>query len=147
MSKTYSPSSNTFYADDFHDEYVAAGTWPADGVSVTDDAWHLYTQAPPAGYALGPVNGAPAWVAAPVVVPAPVTRMSPLVFIARFNATEQAAIATAAQTNASIMLWLIRCAGATYVDVADAETVSGVSALSSAGLIAAARVPTILAPL
>lgn len=90
------------------------------------------------------------WLAAgnvpdPAPALAPVTQMSPLVFIGRFTAAEQAAVAAAAQTSAAMLLWLTQLSAAQYIDVTDPRTIAGINMLVTAGLLTADRVPEILA--
>ncbi|MFT8644546.1 tail fiber assembly protein [Gluconacetobacter sp.] len=65
----FSPGKNAFYPSALQPRYEAAGTWPADLVAVTDDAFAEFGLAtPPAGQIRGvTAAGAPCWVAAPVV--------------------------------------------------------------------------------
>lgn len=42
----YSPETNAFYAEALRDDYVAAGTWPDDGVEVDEETYLKFT--PPA---------------------------------------------------------------------------------------------------
>jgi len=65
--KYYSPSDNSFYPDELRQLYESAGTWPADGVVVSLDAWITFTSNPPSGFTRGNVNGQPGWLALPVI--------------------------------------------------------------------------------
>jgi hypothetical protein len=86
------------------------------------------------------------WAAAPSA-PAPTTpQMSPLVFMGRLSTDETTAIATAAQQNPAIFLWMLQAAAASYIDVTDQRTIEGVNALAQAGLIQPSRVAALLAP-
>ena len=40
MSYFYSPEQNAFLAAELEDDYRAAGTWPEDVVSISDDLYH-----------------------------------------------------------------------------------------------------------
>lgn len=91
-----------------------------------------------------------AWVAAgniadpaPAAAAAP-TLLTPLAFMARLTAAEQTAIATAGQSNASVLLFLLEVAGASYVSATDPRTIAGVNAIVAAGLLTAARAAQIL---
>lgn len=84
--------------------------------------------------------------ATPLPAAAPSSQMSPLAFMARFTAVEQAAIAAAAQSNAAMLLWLVQMAGAAFIDLVDPRTKQGVNALVSVGLLSAARGAEILMP-
>jgi hypothetical protein len=61
-----------------------------------------------------------------------------------FSAAEQEAIATLAQTDYEILLWMTAAAGAQYIDMADPRTIAGLNLLVSKGLIEAERVAEIL---
>ena len=66
MSYTYSPSRNTFYPDEWRDNYEAAGTWPDDGVSVTTEMRNALVNKPPQGKVrVAGENGLPCWADAP----------------------------------------------------------------------------------
>lgn len=64
----YSQSTNAFYPGDFRQDYVDAGTWPADAIEVTDSEYKKYGQGtPPAGMQRGAdSDGRPTWVPKPV---------------------------------------------------------------------------------
>ena len=72
-------------------------------------------------------------------------KLTSLQFLALLEPSEQAAITTAALANATVMLWLLKVTGATYVDLGDPATVGGVNAMVAAGLLTAARAAAILA--
>ena len=78
--------------------------------------------------------------------PAAVTEtvIAPLAMMSRLTASEQTALASAAQSNAQIMLLMMRWAQATVVDTTDSQTIAGVNALEAAGLIAPGRAAVIL---
>jgi hypothetical protein len=86
------------------------------------------------------------WVAVAQPLPPPVTRMSPLEWMSRLSSDESTAIATAAQSNASILFWMLQAAAAQFIDVTDQRTIEGVNALAQAGLIQSGRVAELLAP-
>lgn len=81
--------------------------------------------------------------AAPVLplVPAPAipTTITPLDFMARLTPAEQTAIATASQSNAQVLLFLLKLAGAQDVSVTDPLTVAGIQAMVAAGLLTVDR--------
>lgn len=90
-----------------------------------------------------------AWVAAgntadPAGVVTPPIYLSPLVFMERLTTDEQTTIATAGQSNAGVFLFLIKLAGASYVDAADPQTIGGVNAMVTGGLLTAERAAQIL---
>ena len=72
------------------------------------------------------------------------TVIAPLAMMSRLTASEQTALASAAQSNAQIMLLMMRWAQATVVDTTDSQTIAGVNALEAAGLIAPGRAAVIL---
>lgn len=80
----------------------------------------------------------------PEAPPPPPRVMTALAFIERFTADEQLAIATAAQSDASVNLWLVKATGAQEVDLDDPRTVDGLAALVSKGLITPERRDEIL---
>jgi len=80
----------------------------------------------------------------PEAPPLPPRVMTALAFIERFTADEQLAIATAAQSDASVNLWLVKATGAQEVDLDDPRTVDGLAALVSKGLITPERRDEIL---
>lgn len=85
-----------------------------------------------------------AFTAPPAVAPlAP--RLTSLQFMNLLTAAEQTAIATAAQSNASVLVWLLKISGALYVDLGDPATIGGVQAMVGAGLLTSARAAAILA--
>ena len=84
------------------------------------------------------------FVAPAPVVPPPVT-LTPLQFMGLLTAAEETAIATAALQNASVLLWLVKTSGASYVSLGDQATIAGVNAMVAAGLLTAARAAQILA--
>lgn len=70
ISSVYSPSENAIYPMDLYSDYVAAGTWPEDGVSITeDDATQFNGGNTPSGKMLGMVGGKLAWVDLPPLTP------------------------------------------------------------------------------
>ena len=117
--------------------HSVAGAFPAS-VTVVDVT--SVTPQPVRGWTYtGAVFVAPA-----PVVPPPVT-LTPLMFMALLTPAEETAIATAALQNASVLLWLVKTSGASYVSLGDPATIAGVDAMVAAGLITAARAAQILA--
>lgn len=82
----------------------------------------------------------------PAAVPPPTTSLSFNQFVSRLTPTEQGALATAAQTNAQILLWLALGAAANDVDLTSPQTAGGLQLLVSVGVITSDRVATILTP-
>lgn len=81
----------------------------------------------------------------PPVKAAAAPKLTSLEFMGLLTTAEQTAIATAAQSNAAVLVWLLKISGATYVDLGDPATIGGVDAMSAAGLLTAARATAILA--
>ncbi len=113
----------------------------ADLLEVTPAQWQARLSNP-SGFV---ITGGALVAAAPVVA-SPPTQLPPLTFLARFTAAEEAAIAQAALSNASILLWLTKAGAAQYIDLADPNTKAGMDALVAAGLLTAARETAILTP-
>ncbi|MGI4796791.1 MAG: hypothetical protein ACRYG8_22615 [Janthinobacterium lividum] len=82
---------------------------------------------------------------APAVKAVAAPKLTSLQFMNLLTVSEQTAIATAAQSNANVLVWLLKISGATYVDLGDAATIAGVDAMATAGLLSAARAAAILA--
>lgn len=83
--------------------------------------------------------------AAAAVPPKP-TVISRAAFLARFEQSELIAIATAAQTDAAIHVWLIIAQAQDAIDLTAAETKAGLDALVTATLFTADRETAILTP-
>jgi len=93
-----------------------------------------------------------AWVlveyVAPPAPPAPVVvkpTLSPREFLKRFTPQEYATIKAATSANAVIDYYWQQLILASFVDLDDPDTIGGVQALESTGLIAAGRAAEILA--
>lgn len=65
MTIFFSKTTNSFYPEDFKEDYVKAGTWPEDAIEVGEVVHGNFTKVePPAGKKLGSNKaGKPAWVA------------------------------------------------------------------------------------
>jgi len=74
------------------------------------------------------------------------TVFTALTFLGRFTAAEQTAIANVATTNGTVLLWMIQVAAAQTLDLTNSQTIAGVNALVTAGLITQARATAILTP-
>lgn len=62
----YSANDNAFYPTVYRDDYERAGTWPNDGVDVSDAIYFEYSGMPPEGKIRRPGDdGMPGWVDAP----------------------------------------------------------------------------------
>jgi len=78
---------------------------------------------------------------APPVAPTPLTHKQ---FMDRFTDSELAAIMTAAKSSIELELWFKRFEMAQEIILSDPQTVTGVNALETAGLIATGRATEIL---
>ncbi|MEQ9889510.1 MULTISPECIES: tail fiber assembly protein [Pectobacterium] len=77
MMILYSPTTNGFYQTAWQDEYAAAGTLPADTVTLTPVETRTYwRQVPPAGKMLGAKKGRPVWINAPSITKAALASMA-----------------------------------------------------------------------
>ncbi len=66
MKSVYSPLEKAIYPAFMYEDYVNAGTWPADGIEISDeDAITFNGINQPAGKQLGLVKGGLAWVDLP----------------------------------------------------------------------------------
>lgn len=62
----FSAKNNAFYPVDMMDDYVAAGSWPDDGVDVTKEVFLEFAGIPPTGKERGVgEDGMPVWVDIP----------------------------------------------------------------------------------
>lgn len=62
----FSASALGFFALDLKEDYISAGTWPDDVVSIDDATWKQFISTPPTGKQLGGnEQGMPAWVDIP----------------------------------------------------------------------------------
>lgn len=63
---TYSPSVNAFYANALKADYDNSGSWPVDGVSVSDSIFIEYSALPqPGKIRVAGIDGYPMWADAP----------------------------------------------------------------------------------
>lgn len=83
--------------------------------------------------------------AAMAVKPVPPT---PRVWLERLSPATQAAITSAAakDTSGALLLWLLKASGNPVIDVTAPETIAGVAALVSIGIITAQDQAALLAP-
>ena len=84
-------------------------------------------------------------VVPPVVAPEIKQPISVLDFRNRFTQAEKIAIYTAAKSVVAIQVWIDDLASAKDVNVTHDQTIAGINALESAGLIGAGRAAEILA--
>jgi hypothetical protein len=134
MSIVFSPATASFYATEFKDDYVAAGSWPADGVDVSDDTWQTFIGKPPAGKVRGTIDGAPGWVDAPAAPPAP--KPQQITATAFLNRIPPAVLPVLwGQPATGIML--ITLAAASMIDLTDPAVQAGINNLVPSVLTAA----------
>ncbi|HAT3689741.1 tail fiber assembly protein [Citrobacter freundii] len=69
MSYFFSATDNAFYPLSMRQQYTDAGTWPENGIQVSDDIFNEFTGPAPAGKIRGVVNEMPAWVDLPPPTP------------------------------------------------------------------------------
>lgn len=143
-TKVFSPSRLAFFAPDLQADYMAAGTWPSDGVVISNDAWHIFTSTPPAGQKLGAdANGFPSWVldnGSPAPTPQPVTKILSTAFIKRFYPDEMTQIVS----NPKTLTLAITCAAAQTIDLSDPEVIAGVMGLIPLGILSSQRANEVL---
>lgn len=65
MKYLYSAKTNAFYPVSFEDSYVAAGTWPDDGIEVDDVLFLSFQNPPPGKIRISGSDGLPAWADIP----------------------------------------------------------------------------------
>jgi len=90
----------------------------------------------PSGAQIRTLNRAPA----PVVN----TKLTRLAFRNRFTGAEKVAIYTAATTTPQLRIYLDDLMSVDYIDLSNADTIAGVNALATAGIITGARATSIL---
>lgn len=61
MTHYFSPSEIGFYDEEIKQEYEKAGTWPADGLKLTEDQYKEFSGQAPDGKRLSSKNGKPIW--------------------------------------------------------------------------------------
>ncbi|MBD2809869.1 tail fiber assembly protein [Xenorhabdus sp. Vera] len=68
----YSANDNAFYAVELKPDYINAGTWPDDGIGVSEVIFHEFARsAPPEGkYRVAGTDGLPVWADIPPPPPA-----------------------------------------------------------------------------
>jgi hypothetical protein len=134
MAIVFSPSTGNFYADDLRDAYDKAGTWPSDGVPVSDDTWQTFIGKPPDGKVRGAVNGAPGWVNAPAAPPTPKPQsITPTQFLNRIPPAVLPVLWGSPQTG----IMLITLAAASMIDLTDPNVAAGINNLVPSVLTAA----------
>jgi hypothetical protein len=143
----YAPSTGGFYLAALHGEAV-----PADAIALSGEQHAALIAAQAAGQRILPgPDGVPiAQDPPPPPAPPPIRCISALAFRRRLSPARRAAITLAASSameagDASIQVWLDDLAAAQRVELDDAETAAGVTALLAAGLIDTAERDTLLA--
>jgi hypothetical protein len=77
--------------------------------------------------------------------PPPAVELTQLQVMDLFTLTEMAGIYTAADSNVLVEIWLDKLKAATFISLSDPQTIAGVEALVSAGLLTSDRATQILA--
>ncbi|WP_368928011.1 tail fiber assembly protein [Citrobacter freundii] len=57
----YSPQNNAFYPLSLQEVYEQAGSWPADGMEISDDVYEEFLQSPPGKIRIAGEDGLPVW--------------------------------------------------------------------------------------
>lgn len=65
MTYVYSNNENAFYPESMKESYESAGTWPDDGVLVTDDEFIEFSSTPSDGKVRGLSKGKLTWIDSP----------------------------------------------------------------------------------
>ncbi|HDL7709525.1 TPA: tail fiber assembly protein [Yersinia enterocolitica] len=65
MNYIYSAFSNSFYPLSLKELYVSAGTWPTDGIEVSDEIFNQFGQPPTGKVRIAGPDGLPAWADIP----------------------------------------------------------------------------------
>ncbi len=82
----------------------------------------------------------------PPVVPSVKTQFTSLEFLDRFTEAEQLGVVSATMTSPVIKLWYDRLLAASFIDLEDPRTESGIDALIAAELIASNRKAALMLP-
>lgn len=61
----YSAKENAFFPESLREQYELAGSWPDDGVEVTEEYFESFSIAPPGKVRAAGDNGLPVWVDVP----------------------------------------------------------------------------------
>lgn len=144
MSKIFSPSKIAFFDSDLEFAYRASGSWPSDGVAISDADWLTYSGNQPAGEILGAVNGRPAWVAAPPSIKP--TTISAGDFYKRFPPAKAPAVFAACIANHDLGAALIQGVALGYVDLTSDAAKNFLGGLVTAGALTQDDATAILTP-
>jgi hypothetical protein len=129
----FSPSSKGFYDPTNRGNYDRSGTWPSDGVTVSDADWRTFIGQPPAGKTLGTLNGTPAWVDVVPPVATKPQKITATQFLNRIPPAVLPVLWGSPQTG----IMLITLAAASMIDLTDPAVQGGINALVPSVLTAA----------
>lgn len=135
----FSPSSKGFYDPANRVNYDKGGTWPPDGVAISDADWKIFIGQPPAGKTLGTLNGAPAWVDVVVPVATKPQQITATQFLNRIPSAVLPVLWGSPQTG----IMLITLAAANMIDLTDPTVQGGINGLVP-NVLTAAQAATIL---
>ncbi|MDC9593794.1 tail fiber assembly protein, partial [Xenorhabdus sp. IM139775] len=65
----YSAKNNAFYPIDWQQFYIDAGTWPDDGIEVSQAVYDEFMTPPPDKYCIAGPDGLPVWADVPPPTP------------------------------------------------------------------------------
>ncbi|MBD2812123.1 tail fiber assembly protein, partial [Xenorhabdus sp. Vera] len=65
----YSAKDNAFYAIELRRDYINAGTWPDDGIEVSEVLFHEFRTPPEGKFRMAGDNGLPVWKDIPPPTP------------------------------------------------------------------------------
>lgn len=68
MNYIYSAINNTFYPLSLKELYMEAGTWPTDGIEVSDELFNNFCVAPEGKIRVAGEDGLPKWIDIPPVI-------------------------------------------------------------------------------
>ncbi|EOU2726208.1 MULTISPECIES: tail fiber assembly protein [Enterobacteriaceae] len=57
----YGPKNNAFYPLSLKEVYEQAGSWPDDGIEISDDVYETFLQSPPDKIRIAGEDGLPVW--------------------------------------------------------------------------------------
>jgi hypothetical protein len=124
----------------FYDDIARA---PQRAVQITDEQWQEWLGNQ---YTRAWRNDTLVTVGPPPPRPIPPVPPSPRQWLERLSPEKQAAIASGGLANAAVLLWLLKASGSSTIDVTLQETIDGVAALVSAGILTADDQAVLLAP-
>lgn len=137
MNYIFSAKSNAFYPVSMQADYEAAGSWPSDGIEVSDGDFNLYSGYPPQGKILtSDDKGLPAWTDKP----APTKEQ----LIASAESFRQLSISTALQTISLLQLKLQ--VGRKLTDAESAQVNSVLDYVDALQAVDTSKAPNIVWP-